>query len=107
MAAQLGQRLIGEPERAAVQVDLAAAARLLSHVGRGDVHRGGLQHCPEERGCFFGGGVAGRLALRGRVDPLDLAPGQPPVVGNLDEPGLLQLAEVVVEAVGGQAGALG
>ncbi len=44
MAAQLGQRLIGEPDSTAVHVHLAAAACLLGPVGRRDVHRGGLQH---------------------------------------------------------------
>ena len=90
MAAQLGQRLIGEPERAAVQVDLTVAARLPGLVCRGDVHRGGLQHRSEERGRFFRVGVvAGWLGLRGRVNPLGLAAVQPPLAGNLDQPGLL------------------
>ena len=93
---------IGEPQRAAVQVDLPAAARTLGLVCRRDVHRGGLQHRSEERGGFLRVGVvAGRLGLRGRVNPLDLAAGQRPVLGNLDQSRLLQLAEVVVEAVSG------
>ena len=49
MAAQLSQCLIGEPESAAVQVDLPAAARPPGLVCRRDVHRGGLQHRSAER----------------------------------------------------------
>ena len=82
--------LIGEPERAAVQVDLPVAARLPGLVCGCDVHRGGLQHRSEERGCFFRVGVvAGRFGLRRRVNPLGFAAVQPPVAGNLDQPGLL------------------
>ena len=102
MAAQLGQCLIGEPESAAVQVDLPAAARPPGLVCRRDVQRGGLQHRSEERGGFLRVGVvAGWLGIRGRVNPLDLAAGQRPVLGNLDQSRLLKPAEVVVEAVSG------
>jgi hypothetical protein len=91
-----------------VQVDLAAAARLPGPAGRRDVHRGGLQHRSLERCGFLRAGVvAGRLGPRGRVNPLDLAAGQRPVLGNLDQSRLLQLAEVVIEAVSGQPGAAG
>jgi hypothetical protein len=79
MAAQLGQRLIGEPERAAVQVDLPAAPGLPGLMCRRDVHRGGFQHRSEECGGFLRAGVAaGRLGLRGRVNPLDLLEPSPP-----------------------------
>ena len=108
MAAQFGQRLIGKPERTSEQVDLATAAGPLGLKGRRDIHRGGLQRRSEERrGLLRVGVVAGRLGLRRRVNPLDLAAGKRPVLGNLDQPGLLQLAEVVVEAVSGQPGAVG
>jgi hypothetical protein len=91
----------------AVQVDLPVTARLLGLVCRCDVHRGGLHYRYEERGCFRRVGVGGRLGLGRCVNPLGSTAVQPPVLGNFDQPGLLQLAEVVVEAVSGQPGAAG
>ena len=90
MTAQLGQRLIGEPNGAAMQIDLPAVAGLPGLAGGGDVHRGGLQHRPEEgRGLLRVGVAGGRLGPHGRVDPFDLAPRERPIFDDLNQLGLL------------------
>src|SRR5215469_503634 len=100
MAAQFGQGLIGQPECAPVQVNLPAMSRLPGLVRRRYIHRGSLQYRSEERGGFLRAGiVAGRLTLCARIYPFGLAAGQSPIAANLDQPCLLQLAEVVVEAI--------
>jgi hypothetical protein len=102
VTAEFGQGLVGEPQRGPGHVHVPATASLLGLKRRGDIYGGGFQHGPEEcSGLLRAGVVAGRLGFRRSVDSLDLASGQSPVLGDIDESGLLELAEVVVEPVRG------
>ena len=75
---------------------------------RVDVGPGRLERGAQDPRHVRRAGVAGQRLDRGRrVHPLDLSSGQRPVLGDLDELSLLQLREVVVEAVRRQAHAGG
>ena len=105
---QLGQALIGQPERGACHRDLAALPVRLRHVRRGDVHLGRIKHRTQERRGLFRRRVLGRgLGLRALVKAFDLPAGQRPVAADLDGGRLLKLAQMVVEAVRGQSHGLG
>ena len=86
--------------------ELAFLAGLLGRRSGVDVGSGSLQRCVEEQRCLRRRRVVvGWLHGSWGVDALDLAAGEPPVLGYFDQLALFELSEVVVEPVGRRADA--
>src|SRR5229473_5057040 len=85
--------------------DLPALPGFLGDTRRGDVGSGGLKHDTEKISELKRGSlVAGWLNGRWSVHPFDLAPRKAAVLRNLNQPGLFELGQVVVEPVRCHAG---
>src|SRR5713101_7955093 len=80
--------------------NLPALPAFLGDTRRGDVGSGGLKHGTEKLSVLKRGRlVAGWLNGRRSVHPFDLASREAAVLGNLNQPGLLELGKMVVEPV--------
>src|SRR6266849_1297699 len=80
------------------ECDLPPLPGFLGHTRRGDIGSGGLKHDTEKlselkRGCL----VAGWLNGRWSVHPFHLASWKAAVLCNLNQPGLFELGQMIVE----------
>jgi hypothetical protein len=105
---QLVEVPLVEADHGAAKPNVAVLPDLLGVGGGVDVSPGRLQRGAEKQGNVGGGGdPVGGLNAGRAVDAFDLAARERPVLGDLDEVALFELAEVVVEAVGAHADVLG
>ena len=80
--------------------DLSSFPCFLRQTCCGNIGSGGLKHDPKKLSELKRGRlVAGWLHGRWSVHPFDLAPRKAAVLGNLNQPGLFELGQVVVKPV--------
>jgi hypothetical protein len=101
---QRDQIRLRQAHRCPCEMDLSSLPCFPGDTRCGNIGPCGLKHGSEKISNLKRGSlVAGWLNGRRSVHPLDLASGKAAVLGNLNQPGLFELSQVVVESVRRQA----
>src|SRR5260370_15424762 len=89
-----------QADRGPLERDLSSFPCFLGHTCRGNIGPCGLKHDTEKISELKRGSlVAGWLNVRWSVHPFDLAPRKAAVLRNLNQPGLFEFGQVVVDPV--------